>query len=130
MWPLSLECGMSTVSWKAEFALRRRVSMSAIGSVIIGISLFSRRFPEAYRVGQFLVMKRSSLEGLIPATIGRWKSLSPTQRWASPIELYGPKPRERVRTGSGLQRDPGWQLPTRLRDARQFSSMRHFAQAD
>ncbi|MEV2275993.1 hypothetical protein AB0I72_10440 [Nocardiopsis sp. NPDC049922] len=26
---------MATVSWYAEFALRRRVSMSAIGSVIV-----------------------------------------------------------------------------------------------
>src|SRR5690625_4981504 len=31
---LSLECGMDTVSWNAELALRTRVGMSAIGSVI------------------------------------------------------------------------------------------------
>src|SRR5271169_949894 len=35
MWDLLLEYGMPTVSWYAEFALRRRVSMSAIGSVIV-----------------------------------------------------------------------------------------------
>src|SRR5664279_6274206 len=35
MWRLSLECGIATTSWNAEFALRRRVSMSAIGSVIV-----------------------------------------------------------------------------------------------
>src|SRR5271163_3590985 len=35
MWDLILEYGMPTVSWYAEFALRRRVSMSAIGSVIV-----------------------------------------------------------------------------------------------
>ena len=35
MWALIFECGMHTVSWYAEFALRRRVSMSAIGSVIV-----------------------------------------------------------------------------------------------
>src|SRR6266536_2941438 len=35
MWDLILEYGMPTVSWYAEFAFRRRVSMSAIGSVIV-----------------------------------------------------------------------------------------------
>src|SRR5699024_4847861 len=35
MCALSLEYGIATVSWKAEFALRRRVSMSAIGTVIV-----------------------------------------------------------------------------------------------
>src|ERR1700733_8170802 len=34
MWDLIFEYGMPTVSWYAELALRRRVSMSAIGSVI------------------------------------------------------------------------------------------------
>ena len=32
---LILLCGMATVSWYAELALRRRVSMSAIGSVMV-----------------------------------------------------------------------------------------------
>ena len=32
---LILEYGMAAVSWYAEFAFRRRVSMSAIGSVIV-----------------------------------------------------------------------------------------------
>ena len=35
MCALILEYGIATVSWYAEFALRRRVSMSAIGSVIV-----------------------------------------------------------------------------------------------
>src|SRR5674536_37821 len=35
MCTLILECGMTTRSWYAELALRRRVSMSAIGSVIV-----------------------------------------------------------------------------------------------
>ena len=35
MCALSFECGIDTVSWCAEFALRRRVSMSATGSVIV-----------------------------------------------------------------------------------------------
>src|SRR5699024_10720335 len=34
MLPLSFECGIDTVSWNAELALRTRVSMSAMGSVI------------------------------------------------------------------------------------------------
>ncbi len=32
---LSFELGSDTESWCAEFALRRRVSMSATGSVIV-----------------------------------------------------------------------------------------------
>ena len=35
MWDLSLLCGIDTVSWYAEFALRSLVSMSATGSVIV-----------------------------------------------------------------------------------------------
>src|SRR5450759_4120982 len=35
MCTLILECGMVTESWYAELALRRRVSMSATGSVIV-----------------------------------------------------------------------------------------------
>src|ERR1700733_3907641 len=33
---LSLECGISTRSWRARAPFRMRVSMSAIGSVIMG----------------------------------------------------------------------------------------------
>jgi hypothetical protein len=45
---------MAAVSWYAEFALRRRVSMSAIGSVIVMVSrepfsLRSKRPREADR---------------------------------------------------------------------------------
>ena len=35
MWDLIFEYGIAAVSWYAEFALRRRVSMSAIGSVMV-----------------------------------------------------------------------------------------------
>src|SRR5580700_2506671 len=46
MWDLILEYGMPTVSWYAEFAFRRRVSMSAIGSVIVMANRpSSPRFP-------------------------------------------------------------------------------------
>jgi hypothetical protein len=41
MWDFSFEYGMDTVSWYAEFALRKRVSMSAMGSVmVIGLQPF------------------------------------------------------------------------------------------
>src|SRR4051794_22944438 len=35
MWDFSLENGIDTVSWWAEFALRSRVSRSAMGSVMV-----------------------------------------------------------------------------------------------
>src|SRR5882762_2304567 len=38
MFALSFECGITTSSWYAEFAFRRRVSMSAIGSVIVMVT--------------------------------------------------------------------------------------------
>ena len=44
MWALSLLFGIDTVSWYAEFALRRRVSMSATGSVIV-MTVVSYRSP-------------------------------------------------------------------------------------
>src|ERR1700733_5190380 len=59
MWDLILEYGMPTVSWYAEFALRSRVSMSAIGSVIVMANrpsspwfpAFSRAGPSVYSFG-------------------------------------------------------------------------------
>src|SRR5260370_30000369 len=49
MWDLILEYGMRTVSWYAEFAFRRRVSMSAIGSVIVMANWpSSPRFPAGF----------------------------------------------------------------------------------
>src|ERR1700759_1246746 len=46
MWDLILEYGMPTVSWYAEFAFRSRVSMSAMGSVIVmALRPSSPRFP-------------------------------------------------------------------------------------
>src|ERR1700759_2403106 len=38
MFALSFECGITTSSWYAEFAFRRRVNMSAIGSVIVMVT--------------------------------------------------------------------------------------------
>src|SRR5690625_4650399 len=47
MWDFSFEYGMDTDSWYAEFALRNRVNMSAMGSVIVisGSGPSSSRFP-------------------------------------------------------------------------------------
>src|SRR6266545_2844308 len=47
MWDLSLLYGIATVSWYAELAFRRRVSMSAIGSVMVmfGLGPLSPWFP-------------------------------------------------------------------------------------
>src|SRR4051794_39551311 len=38
MFALSFECGSLTSSWYAEFALRRRVKKSAMGSVIVMVT--------------------------------------------------------------------------------------------
>src|SRR5215469_7229031 len=56
MWDLILEYGMPTVSWYAEFAFRRRVSMSAIGSVIVMANRpSSPRFPVGPSVCSFFL---------------------------------------------------------------------------
>ncbi|GLC86133.1 hypothetical protein MIAR_27190 [Microbacterium arabinogalactanolyticum] len=47
MFVLSLLDGMVTESWCAEFALRRRVSMSATGSVIVMVVSFVHEVPAA-----------------------------------------------------------------------------------
>src|SRR5215470_6971186 len=65
MWDLILEYGMPTFSWYAEFAFRRRVSMSAIGSVIVmALRPSSPWFPACRRD---LRCARSSL---LPAGLG------------------------------------------------------------
>jgi uncharacterized membrane protein YdjX (TVP38/TMEM64 family) len=48
-----LLCGMETLSWYAELAFRTRVSMSAIGSVIVmaAFAAFSPGFPAALSGG-------------------------------------------------------------------------------
>src|SRR5208282_6762532 len=61
MWDLILEYGMPTVSWYAEFALRNRVSMSAIGSVIVMANRpSSPRFPAGSHRYRDLRCARSS----------------------------------------------------------------------
>src|SRR6266487_3017840 len=65
MWDLILEYGMPTVSWYAEFAFRSRVSMSAIGSVIVmALRPSSPRFPLLARD------LRCARSRLLPAGLG------------------------------------------------------------
>src|SRR5690606_29790579 len=54
MFALIFECGSTTVSWYAEFALRRRVRKSAIGSVIVMVTCqpFSPWFPSRGACGE------------------------------------------------------------------------------
>src|ERR1700683_1885845 len=69
MWDLILEYGMPTVSWYAELACRRRVSMSAIGSVIVmALRPSSPWFPTGFynRVGPAVC----SLLSLLPTGLG------------------------------------------------------------
>src|SRR5207344_2838763 len=65
MLDLILEYGMPTVSWYAEFAFRSRVSMSAIGSVIVmALRPSSPRFP------LFSRDLRCARSRLLPAGLG------------------------------------------------------------
>src|SRR6266487_1623200 len=61
------EFGISTWSWSARFALRMRLSMSAIGSVNIGFSSISR----AKRSGQTSSMENAKhFSSSLPGTLG------------------------------------------------------------
>src|SRR4029077_1018382 len=65
MWDLILEYGMPTVSWYAEFAFRSRVSMSAIGSVIV----MANR-PSSPRFPLFARDLRCARSRVLPAGLG------------------------------------------------------------
>ncbi|GAB2914582.1 hypothetical protein GCM10027203_12380 [Nonomuraea fastidiosa] len=54
MCALIFEYGIDTLSWYAAFALRRRVSMSAIGSVIVMASGLPRRGFQSAKSGTSL----------------------------------------------------------------------------
>src|SRR5215831_2807828 len=99
---LILEDGIVTVSWYAELALRRRVSMSATGSVMVmAWRPSSPRFPwgpAAWSVGAGR------------AQVGRCGG------------------RGRVRLGGWWS--PGCGLPTGLGDARKLAPVRQRAEAD
>src|SRR5580698_173226 len=76
MCTLIVECGITTTSWYAEFALRRRVSMSAIGSVIVMCVLLPRPVPlRAYdelffRDPRQVFEERENLVGYLPGGLG------------------------------------------------------------
>src|SRR5918993_546004 len=114
MCTLILLCGIVTVSWYAELALRTRVSMSAIGSVI--------------------VMRRPS-EG---ASQGRLRPEERAERVAGPTESLGSCLSRR-----GSPADPGpaakgatsfdglvTESPAGLGHARQLAGVRHFSYTD
>src|SRR3954447_21476646 len=110
MWVFSFDDGMVAESWYAWFAFRRRVSMSAIGSVIVmsgGASLAA--VPHA----------------LGPRRLGAWAS----RRSVMPLLDCGSAAGSRSELarcgGSGVLL-----LPGRLADAGQFAGVRHLPQAD
>src|SRR4029077_1788720 len=76
MWDLICEYGMPTVSWYAEFAFRSRVSMSAIGSVIVmALRPSSPRFPAPGGTCGVLVR-------LLPAGLGDAGQFAPVRHRA------------------------------------------------
>src|ERR1700760_2770149 len=104
MWDLILEYGMAAVSWYAEFALRRRVSMSAIGSVIVMAWWPSSPwFPADLRRGQWA---RGAGPGgglgsrarLLPAGLGDARQFAAVRHGAEAdaaepeLAVHGPRP--------------------------------------
>src|ERR1700730_5842249 len=105
MWDLIVEYGMATVAWYAEFALRRRVSMSAIGSVIV----------MAYRPSLATVSVRT-----FGAVMGAFVRHPVVMSIAFPLVIT------RV-----CSHDHGEdRLPARLGDAGQFAAVCHLTEAD
>jgi hypothetical protein len=71
MCDLIFEYGMPTVSWYAEFAFRRRVSMSAIGSVIdMAVWPSSPRFPPGWE--DLRRVEIYQLDFVMPGSSPRW----------------------------------------------------------
>src|SRR3954470_12722541 len=100
MCALIFEYGMATVSWYAEFAFRRRVSMSAIGSVIV-MAYWALLAAVSVRDGHATDLRRG--RGCLAQAPG-W-SLSKV-----------------ASAGSGL--------PAGLGDAGQLAAVRHLPEAD
>ena len=72
MWDLILEYGMATVSWYAELAFLSRVSMSAIGSVIVMANRpSSPRFPARGGTCGVLVLGSYQLDFVMPGSSPR-----------------------------------------------------------
>src|SRR3954465_11045017 len=80
MCALIFEYGMATVSWYAEFAFRRRVSMSAIGSVIV-----MAYWPSSPRFPSVMGTRRTFdvvVDALLRHPVGHY------QRWLQPGPAY------------------------------------------
>src|SRR3954452_6569560 len=93
MWAFSFDDGMVAESWYAAFAFRNRVSMSAIGSVIVmasGASLAA--VPHAPGLGD-LARGLSAIGGAVVRGWDGWGL-------AGPARLQGPAARGACRGGS------------------------------
>src|SRR2546427_4205984 len=101
MCAFSFECGIVTESWYAVLALRRRVSMSAIGSVIVMVVWvpFSPGFPG-------LACRRACGEGGVggglPAGLGHAGELSPVRHLAQADPAQPELAVHRVRPATAL----------------------------
>src|SRR3954462_13345835 len=103
---LSLEDGMTAASWYAWLAFRRRVSMSAIGSVIVMACVASL--------------------AAVPRALG----LGDLARGLSAI-AEGPRPLSTLaRSGRASGRGHGGLLPGTLSHARELPGVSHLPQAD
>lgn len=127
MCDLILLCGITTESWYAEFALRRRVSMSAMGSVMVmnwpsaslaGVSCMRHPSPRSVagrvRCGDLRRSKRF-VSGLRPRAVGRQRpnpaSLRHTEEGFCRPDAY----REpRIIPGKGITRS-SWSRPAARR---------------
>src|SRR3954471_12773392 len=101
MCALIFEYGMATVSWYAEFAFRRRVSMSAIGSVIV-MAYWALLAAVSVRDGHATDLRRG--RGCLAQAPG----------WSLSIAGYSRRPA----------------LPAGLGDAGQLAAVRHLPEAD
>src|SRR3954447_255314 len=117
MWVFSFDDGMVAESWYAAFAFRNRVSMSAIGSVIVmasGASLAA--VPHAPGLGD--------LARGLSAIGGAWVSYWNGRRRTGTARLQGPAARGACR---GEQPGPS---PAGLAHAGQLPGVGHLPQAD
>src|SRR5437899_1039209 len=129
MCDLILLCGIATVSWYAEFAYRRRVSMSAMGSVMV------MNWPSASLAGVSYLRHPSPRSGSGRVRRGdlrrskrRYAGLGPRSVWAA----GRPNPSTLREKGPGVRRPvayreplviPTRELPGALGHARQLATV-------
>src|SRR6266542_5592656 len=104
MCAFSLECGIVTESWYAVLALRRRVSMSAIGSVIVMIVVpFSPGFPSGPGVPEVPgAYGEGGVGGGLPTRLGHAGELAPVRHLAQADPAQPELAVHRVRTAAAL----------------------------